>query len=475
MSVDNHTPVASQPTIIGFVDRTYSGLCQMGCISRRGFHHPQQHNLRLLFSNMTDVSFPRRRLGLSAVPMAIGLIVVTHILIDAYSNSIPALLGLLEVRCGLTATQSAWFTGFGALASGVTQPLFAWLSDRLDTRLFASWGLALATVCFCCLGEANSPATLFLMFGGGMLGVAMYHPIAASAMGQMIPSQRSRLVSLFFVAGMAGSAGGAMVSPYFAQSEAGFGSFRWLILPGLILAGLLQLAVGRTSHRASRPQSINPAPTANNREHWGPLLLLYISSVLRFSVNLVLFYLFLRWLSHDSSLLHPDWSTKQISDHVAPTLGFLVAATQIGMALGGIGAGLFVTPYREKFALVAIPIIFTPSVYLLPRLPLPGTYILAALAGIGIAATMPVSISVAQRWLPRHPSVASGFMLGGAWSMSMISVPIAQWGLERFGLTPVFAVTAFGMALSGLLLLAVPTDTFLGQSQDSNSLPSTAR
>lgn len=422
---------------------------------------------------MTDEPSSRRRFGLSGVPMAVGVIVATHVLIDAYSNSIPALLGLLEVRSGLTVTQSAWFTGFGALASGVTQPLFAWLSDRLDTRQFASWGLALATVCFCYLGEAKTPVMLFLMFGGGMLGVAMYHPVAASAMGQMIPSQRSRLVSLFFVAGMAGSAGGAMVSPYFAQSEAGFATFRWLLLPGLLLAALLQLAVGSTSHRASGLKSTDSTANTSDGERWGPLVLLYVSSVLRFSVNLVLFYLFLRWLSHDSGVLHPDWSAQQISDHVAPTLGFLVAATQIGMALGGIGAGLFVTPYREKFALVAIPILFAPSVYLVPKVSLPGTYVLAALSGIGIAATMPVSISVAQRWLPRHPSVASGFMLGGAWSMSMISVPIAQWYLQRFGLMPVFAMTACAMLLSGLLLLAVPSRTFRMPPRDANSVAST--
>ena len=38
-------------------------------------------------------------------------------------------------------------SGIGSLTSGLCQPIAAWLSDRLNSRIFAALGLALAAAC----------------------------------------------------------------------------------------------------------------------------------------------------------------------------------------------------------------------------------------------------------------------------------------------------------------------------------------
>ncbi len=397
---------------------------------------------------------------MSQFALAAFWIASSHLLVDACANAIPAVQGQLEVRCGLTPLESAWFAAIGALASGLCQPLFAWLSDRLNTRLFAGLGMACLSLCFCNLGYARSPMTLFAIYGVGMLGVAMYHPIAAASMGQLLPGRRAALVSLFFVSGMAGSALGALGGPYLADSDDGFAWLSRMTVPGIVVAWILHLAIAKLPHRAAESEPGRARPELLDNKRWLVVVLLYFSSVMKFAVNLALFYLYLRWLTQDATGLHPDWNDQQVSDYVAPTLGQLIAVTQFGMGLGGIGSGLLLRPGREKWALVGLPCCFAPMIVSIPLVPFSWAYPLSLLAGIGFAGSIPVSITVAQRLMPDHPSMASGLMLGGAWSLAMVAPPVTQVLLDFGGIQVAFLATSFLLLASGLLLTLAPGRIF---------------
>jgi MFS family permease len=115
----------------------------------------------------------------------LGAIVVSHTLVDVYSAFLPPLLGVLEVRCKLTVVQTAWLLGIGSIASGVSQPIAAWLSDRTDTRIFGAVGLLVAAVCLSCIGLADNFATLSWLYSLGMIGSGVFHPTGAASMGQL--------------------------------------------------------------------------------------------------------------------------------------------------------------------------------------------------------------------------------------------------------------------------------------------------
>jgi FSR family fosmidomycin resistance protein-like MFS transporter len=388
----------------------------------------------------------------------IGVLLVSHTTVDVYSAFLPPLLGLLEVRCRLSPQQTALLLGVGSLSSGLSQPLAAWLSDRIDSRWFGALGLLLAAVCLSCLGMPRDFPTLLAVYVTGMIGVGMFHPVGASSAGQLadgLPGARRSLgLGLFFVFGMAGGTIGSMLAPRVAAQPDGFMLLRYAMLPGLLLAGALQLSIGRVAHRVADHASL-AVGAAEIRTRWRLVGLLYVANALRFTVNITLFYLYVRWAQASFAADHPGWTDRQVADAAAATNGNLIAATVVGMAIGGLVAGAVVRPGREKWPLVVVPLLGAPFVAIFPMAGIQAGYLLAVLAGIGFAAMIPVTMSVAQRLLPHRTSLASGMMLGGAWAVAVVGPVIAERCLEApaIGLDRRFGLTAVLLALSGIVCL----------------------
>ncbi len=234
----------------------------------------------------------------SRIKTRLGLILGAHVVIDVYSAYVPPLLGMLEVRCHLSPAQTAMILGLGSVSSGLSQPLSAWLSDRTDSRMFGGLGLLLAAICLSCIGMASSMASLAAIYVLGMVGVGIFHPIGASSIGQLsdaLPRARRSLgISLFFVAGMAGGISGSILAPRLAAQPGGFELLRYTMIPGLFVAGALHLAIARISHHEHhRVAAVLSA--ADIARRWKLVALLYLSNAMRFTVNMTLLYLFVRW------------------------------------------------------------------------------------------------------------------------------------------------------------------------------------
>ena len=185
---------------------------------------------------------------------------------------------------------------------------------------------------------------------------------------------------------------------------------------------------------------------------------LYVSAALRFKVNMALIYLYVRWAQDLVGRSRPGIGEIALAQLTAPVIGNLNALTILGMAIGGLGAGALVRRGREKWPLVLVPIAFAPCIMLFPLAGRAGGYALAVLAGMGFAAMIPVSIALAQRLLPHRTSLASGLMMGGAWSVATIGPRLAEFGVSTpaIGLDRTFTLVAAALVLSGLV--ALPLD-----------------
>lgn len=383
-------------------------------------------------------------------------VLASHTLVDIYAQFIPPIIALLEVRCELTRWQTASLLSFASISSGLSQPLAAWLSDSFDSRLFAPLGLAMGAVCLSCIGLANSYATLLLLYITGMIGVGMYHPVGASSMGhlseQLGAHRRSLGVSFFFVAGMIGGILGAMLSPAITARPGGFDALRWMAVPGVIVAVVLLAAIRRTPHRDhARHVTEDLGSTISRR--WRMIIILYFSNAMRFTTNMALFYLYVRWAQSLIGGLHPQFDEQAVARDAAPIAGNLVALTIVGMAVGGLSAGALVQSGRERWPMVLTPILLAPLIALFPFAGQWGGYALAVCAGIGFAAMMPVAISLSQRLLPHRTSLASALMMGGAWTLALTGPLIAEWMVASsgYGLRGAFIVVAGILAASGLV------------------------
>ena len=54
--------------------------------------------------------------------------------------------------------------------------------------------------------------------------------------------------------------------------------------------------------------------------------------------------------------------------------------------------------------------------------------------------------------LPHRTSLASGLMMGGAWTVATLGPRLAELGTSRIGLEATFAVTAVLLVLSGAVM-----------------------
>jgi len=386
-----------------------------------------------------------------AAGIAFTAILAAHVAVDALSALVPSSLGLLEARLHLTARQTAWLLGVGPLCSGLAQPICALVSDRLATRQWGVWGVALGVLGIGSLGFANSFWSLVVVYALGVIGIGMFHPIGAATIGHLWPTRRTSAVSVFFVAGMLGGVLGALVWPRVLTLSVGFQILPLLVAPLLVLAVLLQRSFSRLEplHGHASEASTDELP----RFSWACVSVLYIAAVLRFCVNMALTYLFVRWAQTHVAAQHAEWGIDAVARAAAPRVGNLNAAMLIGMAIGGTSAGVLIRPGKEKWPMVWVPLVFAPVIGLFPFLPLEAGYLLAIAAGVGFAAMIPVTIALAQQLMPRQTNLASSLMMGGAWAVAMLGPMGAEFGVSRYGLQTTFLATAATLAVAGLVCL----------------------
>ncbi len=383
----------------------------------------------------------------------VATVVVSHPVIDAYAGFVPPLLAVLQVRCDLDAWQVASVLSVGSVTSGLCQPVFAWLTDRVDSRLLASVGLLVAAVCLSSIGFAHSYAGLMVLYIAGMLGVGAYHPVAAASIGQLSGARRSAGVTLFFVAGMVGAALGPVLSTRItAIGPGGFDLLRWTMIPGVVMAALLHLAIRHTPHRHANHRAITFGP-ADGRARWTNTLILTFGNALRYTVYMALLYIYVRWALSLVTEAMPHLAGARLATLSSIYCGELTAFTMVGMGAGGLLAGVAVRTGREKWPMVLIPLLLAPAVAMFPWAGRSGSYALAAVAGVGLAATIPLAISTAQRLLPHRTSLASSLMMGGPWALAAAGPPLAQACIESRGVAFAFQVTAALLALSALVTL----------------------
>ena len=382
----------------------------------------------------------------------ISAILASHGIADFYTAITPATLVLLQARYDLSDGQAAFLLSFGSIVSGFSQPCFAWLSDRFDSRILGAAGLSFTALGMCGLGLAQGFLSLVLIYFLGMLGAGAYHPVAASCVGALTPSRRSAGVGAVFVAGMIGSFLGGYSTPRIVGTVDGFHRLLWLIVPGIVTAVVLQRAVRPIPHRAV-PEGATPLPPLQRRQVVC-IAVLYVASALRFTANMAMLYLYSRWaLWHFSGDVSPGAGLH--TAEAAKLTGTLTACTFLGMGLGGVVAGVLVRPGRERWWLIVTPILCAGAIWRFPSSTPPATYLLSSLAGFGFAAMVPVTIAMAQQILPARTGLASGLMLGGAWAMAFLGPLLAAHGLAAWGLEATFAATAATLALSGLVATGV--------------------
>jgi FSR family fosmidomycin resistance protein-like MFS transporter len=365
----------------------------------------------------------------------LGLLSFGHFTIDAYSSFFSPLLPLLVVKLHLSLTRVGTLVALMSLASSMAQPLFGLVSDRMRHPWFVALGPLAAALFISSLGLAPDFGTLVALLMIGGLGVAAFHPQAASIAGES--SARRGMAMAFFVTG---GTLGFSIGPLFAVlmvSAFGLGRTWLAAIPGVIASIVLLAALGKMRpprhEPRERPKLAELTPLAR------PLTLLYFAVVARSAVS----YGFMTFLP--LLLTARGYSVVQ-----AGSLASLYLASG---AMGGFLGGWLADRWGGRRVVVISFVGATPLYFLFLFAPDRWGLVSLILGSFVLQTSLPVNVVMGQELSPRHASTISSLLMGAAWGLGALIIgPIGaladRWGLHN-------ALFTLAFVLLGGLLCAV--------------------
>ncbi len=362
-----------------------------------------------------------------------------HLVVDLYSASLGVLQPAMIAAFGLTLTQAAVLGGVLSLSSSTLQPVYGFLADRFHSRLFTALAPAVAGIFISSLGWASGYWWLIAMVFAGGMGMASFHPQAASNATARLTRNRGQAMAIFICSGTAGFAvGPALYS--FTLGARGLRGIWIAALPGVLLT-LVMLALLPPPVQRPRSAKLNLSPL---KAVWKPMTILFFLVFTR-SIIQVTFTQFL-----------PLYLRTQ-RGYALPNAGYALAAFMTGATLGGLAGGKLADRFGGRRVVIWSAFGTTPilAAFLLGS----GAWSIAALVAGGwiLALTIPVNIIMAQRLASEQAGTVSALMMGFAWGTAgLIFIPLAGKIADHYSLHTAFCALICVPIVSCFLAVRLP-------------------
>jgi len=371
-----------------------------------------------------------------------GTVVVlasTHFLVDGYGNVLTPLLPLLITNLHLTLAGAGTLQMCFQLANSVAQLGFGYIADRSNPRLLLIGGPLLAVAMLPLIGLAPTAWMLAAILIIGGLGGAAFHPPAAALVHRYSGQHRGFAMSFHITSGTLGQAMAPLLFAPFVQ-RFGLRAMPWLVVPGLgVLGGVLLRRVPAVErlHESTASRGLQAL-----RPYAKPLTLLYVIVVLR-TLTAISFSTFI-----------PIMLTRR-------GMSIAQAGTAASVYLCAVGAGgFFGGPIADRFGARRVIMLSLVSAvpFLAVALLLDRWWLVATMAAGGflLQSTLPVNVTFAQMIAPISAATVSSLMMGFAWGVGGLTVPLVGMAADRFGIEKTLTVMSFAPLIAAALALPLP-------------------
>ncbi len=373
----------------------------------------------------------------AGLPPTVVSLASTHFVVDAYTNVYTPLLPLLIPHFGLSLAAVGMLAMCFQFASSMSQVVFGALADRWRPHLLLMAGPILAVVVLSFIGLAPNPVSLGALLVLGGLGGAAFHPPAAAAVYRAAGANKGFAMSVHITGG---SIGMAMAPLFFAPTLERLG-LHWspiIALPGLAALWFLLKRVPPTI----QPSYSGGGGLAGLKPYARPLTLLYFSVVLR-TLTSAGFSVFLPVIltAQGMSIAHAS---------LAVTCYLLVSG------IGGFSGG----PLADRFGPRQVILVSLVSAvpFMVAASQLTGWWLTAAVSigGLLLQSTLPVNVTYAQMLAPVGAATVSSLMMGFAWGMGSVMVPLVGWMADRVGLPSALLVISVVPLAAAALAARLP-------------------
>jgi FSR family fosmidomycin resistance protein-like MFS transporter len=361
----------------------------------------------------------------------------THLVVDTYNNIFAPLLPLLIPRMNLSLAMVGTLAMCFQLATSVSQLAFGTLADRWRPRVLLLCGPILSVTVLSTIGLATSPAMLAAILLVGGLGGAAFHPPAAALVNE-VSGQRKGLAMSVHITG--GQVGFSLAPILFAPAIEALGlAWSWLVLiPGLAALAFTLRLVPPVQHA----RKASGGGWSLLKPYARPLALLYVIVVLR------------TFCAYSFSTFMAVLLTSQGMSVAEASLAVSVylMSTSVGVFLGG--------PLADKYGarrvimwslLAAVPFMIAA--------PLTTGWTLAIIASLGgflLQSTLPVNVTYAHQIAPVSAATVSSLMMGFAWGVGALMVPVVGLMADRLGLAGALMVVALAPIIAVIVAIGLP-------------------
>ena len=380
-----------------------------------------------------------------------------HTVLDSYATLFPHLQPRLLDRLASASTRNSFagiLISLYSIFSSLGQIFFGWLSDRMRTVHYLTFGVAFTAIGLSLIGVAPTASIVFLLLAIGGTGVAAFHPQATTYAGALAAETRGMGISIFLTGGNIGRALGPLVL-LFIPYRFGYGYLVWEMIPGVLVALLVPFVL-KFEHELDLTASTRVLSHDGKTErqsflqvagpHLLPLIVLFIVASLR-TVTIAGLENFLSIYLDDL-----EYSDQKRS---------LVLALYIfAGSMGIMGSGWFLSRVKTHFLLLFSLAVAPPLLYASLHTSGIRFLVLLFLGNMVLSSSITINIILAQMMLRGHENIASSFMMGASWGVGgLLNLIVGALG-DKFGLP---------IVLDGLVmipLLVSPLVIFLSSQPD---------
>src|SRR5574344_657738 len=354
-----------------------------------------------------------------------------HGLSDSYAGFINPILPFIVANIGATLAMGTFALSASQLFSSLMQPVFGFLADKWQKRVFIFWGVLLAYAFLSVTGRVHNiwQLTLCLIIGG--IGSGFYHPQATGFVVRYSGKNLAKDMSIFIASGTIGYSLGPIISSSITQFF-GISKLPFACVWGIVFALLVFVCVPKISAKNFVKNENSFSTAIKDILKNGTVRVLIMISVLKSLVA-----------SSFSVLLPFYWKD----------LGY--NAFHIGLAIFAfltVGAiGTYVSSKYERligyknvfYTSLILPFILTLFfVSLLKQAPVL-SFILFVLTGFVTMLSVSINMVMAQKTMPQYKSMISGFIGGFSWGIVGVMLPLIGFFAQNTGIIKTLVLIAF--------------------------------
>jgi len=372
---------------------------------------------------------------------------LSHLITDLTGSALPAMMPFLKNTLQLSYMAVGAVIMVSNITSSIIQPLFGYLSDKMELKWFLPVSIILTCVGFSFLGLSPSFVVLLILVTVHGMGIALYHPEGTKIMHYFSGSRMATGMSFFQVGGNLGMALGPLLITYAIAWANLSGTLFYFVLGvpmlGVLLLFLKELTLPVHVEKDDLWDKTGGSAPEFENKGWGAMALLVFAISMRSWVHMGLITFVPFYYIH---VLNGD----------AITAGRLVFIFLMGGAVGTLIGAPIADRIGHKYYFSFSMLLSVPLLFLFLQVRGVWVFIILFLVGFLLISSFSVTVVMGQMILRNRLGVASGLTMGFVIGMGGIGAGLLGIVADSWGVMTVLKLIVYMPAVGFIPALMIP-------------------